>query len=484
MHKPSRAFAFREIHCASGVVTAQSDEFVGLMSLKVIDHAVGHRQPLDKRITDVCKNFIHRIVKALGAHDQLIATGFDRKRLLELHTQLLTSLRWSRTSSLRDHPSTPLAIQYLVLHLSNVLQRCSNAMNDNDVDDSRAGKAKNPGYGDEGGWEDDLEDDPLLKTNLLQPQFTEYAIQILLFLGAPSLNNDDARYTLNNDDVRCTPSEADIVINAILRFRDRITANEDLIHTLYAIGHVLSRSVLMDDDRLRPVTPFFTRALHSSSSEMVATAYRVLNDIGEMLWESEDTSRSSPALVAAPLVAVSANTERFTQGSVRGLTGWLAASVREDSWLAVSIDEASAQSLFISQLYGREQEDERHPKDWSRATVWSIAYVFFSRWSATLSTRASSSNRDAAGASEKPMRFFAIIFTFIQHVFLLRPSAALFFGLDVACETLIQRAKAWKGARAQRLGRYSDLAEHSELGDLPMRWRHGGLTQEQAKLGT
>ncbi|KAG8857010.1 hypothetical protein FRB96_005940 [Tulasnella sp. 330] len=357
------------------LATSRSDGFISVMCLEVINHAAEHRQPLDRRIRD---DLVHHVVKAIEVHDGRIATGFDRKRLLELHTQLLMNFQRSRTPSFRDHPSTPWAIRCLILHLSKALQRYSNASHADD-DDSPVEESAHPGYSDVGGWEDKLEDDPPIKTNLLQTEPMEYAFQLLLCLGAPSLNNHGTRYTMG---------EADIVINAIIRFRDSITVNEDLIHTLYAIGHVFNHNVILDGDLLRPVVPFFTRPLYSSAAEVIAAAYRVLNGIGERSWETEETAKSYPALVmeaglasaiirslaknlgrSTSAVSGSVNSGPLMNDSVKALTRWLAASVPEDSSLAVLIDEAATQSLFISLSHGREQDGEAFHGDWIKATT-------------------------------------------------------------------------------------------------------------------
>ncbi|KAG9033990.1 hypothetical protein FRB95_013963 [Tulasnella sp. JGI-2019a] len=63
---------------------------------------------------------------------------------------------------------------------------------------------------------------------------------------------------------------------------------------------------------------------------------------------------------------------------------------------------------------------------------------------------------------------FLFIADFVQRVFLLRPMAALFFGLDLVCEGLIRRVKVWeeKAARKRDVDKQDIRRQEAELATL------------------
>ncbi|KAG8853648.1 hypothetical protein FRB96_008065 [Tulasnella sp. 330] len=376
------------------LATVYSAQFVGLMCLDIIDYALGHQQPLDQRIRYVWsartgKNLARHMVKDFEAHDRRIATGFNRKRLLGLHTQLLINHRRSRTSSLRDHTSIPSFTRDLVIHLSNVLQQCFDAPHDDKATDPNTGSTSPP----------------------------PYAVQLLLYLGSPSLNSQNASYTME---------EANIVIKGVIQFQDRMAADENLIHTLHTIGQVLGHSVSAATDLFRSVVPFFLRALHSASTEMVTTAYHVLNNIGDRSCykESDRTSLTAGKRLEHRMHLLEAMEFNFSVTVTPG-NGDANGACREP---AVRDTVMRALNFYI---------------------VNRLAFI----------------HRD-----ETNVEIFIFIFTFVQHTFLLRPSAALFFELDLASDILIKRVKAWIDDAQDHRSTSNDGLEDPELENLQQCW--------------
>ncbi|KAG8875646.1 hypothetical protein FRB98_007680 [Tulasnella sp. 332] len=326
----------------------------------------GHCREPAKHILNqaTVKNLARHMVEAFGAHDRRIATGFNHKRLLEL-------------------PRNPAKL----------------------------------GLEDAGEWESGLENDPLVKTSLLHTQFIEYAVQLLLYLGSPSLNSQNVSYTME---------EANIVIKGVIQFQDRMAADENLIHTLHTIGQVLGHSISAATDLFRSVVPFFLRALHSASTEMVTTAYHVLNNIGDRSYykESDRTSLTAGKRLEHRIHLLEAMEFNFSVTVTPG-NGDANGACREP---AVRDTVMRALNFYI---------------------VNRLAFI----------------HRD-----ETNVEIFIFIFTFVQHTFLLRPSAALFFELDLASDILIKRVKAWIDDAQDHRSTSNDGLEDPELENLRQCW--------------
>ncbi|KAG8871279.1 hypothetical protein FRB97_008827 [Tulasnella sp. 331] len=297
--------------------------------------------------------------------------------------------------------------------------------------------ARNPaklGLEDAGEWESGLENDPLVKTSLLHTQFIY----------------QNASYTME---------EANIVIKGVIQFQDRMAADENLIHTLHTIGQVLGHSVSAATDLFRSVVPFFLRALHSASTEMVTTAYHVLNNIGDRSWYDSDSPKSTPPLVMeAELASV----------VLRSLAKNLG---HNTSAVTNPANSEIARRCYGPHLLDYQRLSAKTYKESDRTSLTAGKRLehrmhLLEAMEFNFSVTVTPGNGDANGACREPavrdtvmralnfyivnrlafihrdetnVEIFIFIFTFVQHTFLLRPSAALFFELDLASDILIKR---------------------------------------------
>lgn len=234
--------------------------------------------------------------------------------------------------------------------------------------------------------------------------------------------------------------------------------------------------------------PIFTRALRSTSAKIVANACRVLNTLGVRSWAEVDRPLWSPPLIigaelgsavlrricesrllAAAFDADSNNAERLKPEDVQDLFCWLVASIRTEPSLAPMIDESVVMSLFVSELskFIRAEEVYDCPPNY----MWRMVHLFLSRWHATLAVASLSGNQDVEDQICEPAlcddvlrtivayafkglnhisrdvtnaEMFSFLFTFARRAFSVRPDAALFFGLDLACEMLMETLETWR----------------------------------------
>ncbi|KAG9027458.1 hypothetical protein FRB95_007758 [Tulasnella sp. JGI-2019a] len=313
-----------------------------------------------------------------------------------------------------------------------------------------------------------------------------YITQLLLFLCSFA---DYARYTL---------PETDTLIDVVTKVQAWFVTDVDVMHALGIIKHVISKqsdtgmiSSANLAHRFNLVSSILTRALGSTSHHVSDAACGVLAAFGDMAWEDIDTPRIDPGLLIVPRFGFAAlrslgrtlpeDWVRYKERD-RPLSRWLAASIRSDTALAITLDEFSITSLFLSRLPREQQLAEN-------STIRNIAYLFLKRWHATTAldpNRApemtESSMRAVAEYTLKYLsdfhhdtigiEMFVFIAAFIQQAFLLRPAAAAFFGLDLACEGLIQRTKVWEEqvARSRDVFGADTAGAEAELATLVPGW--------------
>ncbi|KAG8871472.1 hypothetical protein FRB97_008655, partial [Tulasnella sp. 331] len=122
-----------EIICADGPLVMNDERFddalVSLICLEIVELADGERLSSRQRVKDIWaardeSNVLTFMRRALDAHDRLMATNYDRRALLKLHTQLLSSFRyfhWSNTKH-SDLPEVDDFLSIAIQHLGALLR--------------------------------------------------------------------------------------------------------------------------------------------------------------------------------------------------------------------------------------------------------------------------------------------------------------------------------------------------------------------------
>ncbi|KAG9032629.1 hypothetical protein FRB95_001139 [Tulasnella sp. JGI-2019a] len=439
--------------------TVHQDAIINMLCLEVIDLAAGSQPSLDQRVGDVRvaqngENVVDHIMKAVEAHDRQISHGVGRRGLLLYHTEVL---RYCRSSRLGRGSETHA--QAIKEHLSRVIAHCRLTTDD------PIPVTEVEGWWKLLGWKERLSKDPLLPVERLQTELTAYATQLLLYLVA--LLSDNYQHGFTSED-------APTLVDAVTKLQGRVVTDMDLAYVLKAIDLVISSGMITNlTQRFESVSPILTRAFGSTSDNVLDAAWGVLAAFGDMAWRDIDKPKTdaefllTPEFGSAALRSLSRLLIDWSSNRHRPLCLWLAASIRLDTVLATTFDESTITSMFVSRLLGT--LENKAEGDWN--TMWNIAYTFLKTWHSTapntvsFDTEKSLAMGDAAlkslvGYAENRLcdirhdttnvEIFVLIADFVQKAFLLRPTAALFYRLDIACERLIQRTKVWEEDMARK----------------------------------
>ncbi|KAG9029715.1 hypothetical protein FRB95_004964 [Tulasnella sp. JGI-2019a] len=475
--------------------TGYQDSLISLICLEIVDLAGKWWQPLDQWdqwIKDIWSarngtNMANYIIRTLEAHDRLILEGVDCENLLQYHTQVLQHFRSSPGAASRSEYSDTV-VRTIIQHLSRVLVRC------HPVHDYRIASFVGPPRASANDdWEEQLSGNLLVKAEKLQAELIAYVTELLLCFCCISQADNSLRY--NSDAI-------DTVVNGIAKVQVRFVTDVDIIDALHAIRTVISTqsgpsSANYTDlaHRFHSVYPLLIRALDSTSEQVSDAACDVLAAFGDMAWGNIHTPRMDPGLLLSPEIgsAILRSLGRLPKhwSSTGGtISRWLAASIQLDATLATSFDESGTTSLLTSSLLWMDEQSFRFLY---KETVQNVAYLFLKRWHLKATNRAYPEMENASEMADTAMRSLAqyvqkylttyhrdtitgeiliFIASFVQQAFLLRPAAAAFFGLDLACEALIQRTKRWDDVLAAR--RDSETVdtteEEAELAVLALGW--------------
>ncbi|KAG8996793.1 hypothetical protein FRB94_008020 [Tulasnella sp. JGI-2019a] len=438
--------------------TVHQDPIINMLCLEVIDLVQGSQWPLDQRVRDVQLardgvNVVDYITHTIVAHGRHIANSVDRRGLLRYHTEVLRYCRSAHGLG-RDSRIHAEAIRE---HLLDIIVYCR-ITHDDLTPTTEVGEAWTLWS-----WEDRLLEDPLVQIETIQVEFLAYAAQLLLYLVTLFSDDHHDGYTF------FTSEDATTLVDAVAKLQGRVVTNMDVARVLKAIDLVVLGQLSTLEDlprRFNSICPILTRAFRSTSEDVLDAAHGALAAFGAMAWESSDTAKTSPKLFLAPefgsaaLRSLSKPPKDWSSDRDRPLSCWIAASIRSDVALATIFDEPSTTSLFVSRLSGT-LEKGRSYNDW--ATMWNVAYLFLKQWhlaalNTVLSLNASTTPAmtDAVIKSlvayvQKELwgihhdttnvEMFIFIADFVQQAFVLRPAAALLFGLDRSCEGLMQNTK-------------------------------------------
>ncbi|KAG9037817.1 hypothetical protein FRB95_004104 [Tulasnella sp. JGI-2019a] len=472
--------------------TARRDFIFNLLCLEVIDLAQGLQRPLEQRSRDVWSTrgggTVGYVTKTVEAHDRLISRGVDRRGLLAYHTEVLKNYRSSHTF---------VGIRLLDVHAEAIRRHLSRVLAYRPPGDQTPAIAvKSVWEGQPSSWEERLSQDPLIQVEILQAELMAYGTQLLFCLVPLWIDDHRHWYT---PDTRFTPEEAGKLVDDVSKLQAGFITDLDIAHALKAIDLVVSGlpdTLSNLTQCFNSICPLLTRAFESTSDNVSDFACGVLSAFGDMAWEEIDRPKTNLGLLltlefaSAALRSLCRSIEIWSRRNDRALIRWLAASIRSDAALATNLDESNITSLFTSKVSGISEEEHLAGDQF---TMWYVAYLFLKRWHSTLPNTISLDTPSAPGVADAVMEtlssysqtylstcdwditnveLFAFIAAFIQQAFILRPSAALFFRLDLASEGLGHRTKVWAKDLARRWGVDGmDIAgEEAKLATLALGW--------------
>ncbi|KAG9023047.1 hypothetical protein FRB95_013798 [Tulasnella sp. JGI-2019a] len=271
----------------------------------------------------------------------------------------------------------------------------------------------------------------------------------------------------------------------------------DVSHGIRVISEVWKKEHILNlypeiDGSLLPasVSHILTRALQTTSGNILEATHEVLATLGSAAWsEIDDHNIASPLLLPPQLAravhdSLIGSQDSPTPATESHIWRWLVASVRSDTTLATAFSGASVSGGFVSAL-----------QKWTAATTHkqtrrNVAYCFLKRWHATgldvvfLDVDQAPTMSDAAmkalaeyvntslqyeSQSRISCEMFGLVATFVREAFRLRPEAALLCRLDDTCEGLIQRTKDWEES-VKTTSRRDTRREEAQLEILRSEW--------------
>ncbi|KAG8890698.1 hypothetical protein FRB98_006202 [Tulasnella sp. 332] len=298
-----------------------SDALFSLVCLEIMDLGIGARRPRIKRLRDAQDarnefNISAAICGALRVQDTLLQTGHDRRRLLELHTELLAAFRCFHSRSLSDHEEEfingSFRMSIVIPHLSRILSflksdatsLASTASRDETgvTQDMRtSSKQECEPRIRLGGWEYRLSRSPA-RIEVLREELKVYAIQLLLCLSLKGLFAQGSY-------PRISASNALVIMDGVVTLADEVTTDADManllkilwISSLSLIGkqsdHNSSKSA--DLSAYARIIPFVLCSLSDmhTSPEVFQEAYRLLQTMGHEAAASDHVLEAPSPLV-------------------------------------------------------------------------------------------------------------------------------------------------------------------------------------------
>ncbi|KAG8855296.1 hypothetical protein FRB96_007094 [Tulasnella sp. 330] len=346
-----------EIISADGPLVMNDQRFddvlVSLICLEVVELADGERPSPRQRVKDIWaardKSSVLTFMKrAVDAHDRLMATDVDRRALLKLHTQLLSSFRyfhWSNTKH-SDLLEVQDFISVAIQHLGTLL-RVLSAGGPTIGPIKRAATFQFPTAAFElpsieqpvtDGeperkvvflkydtheprtfintrllpWKGKLRQNPTVGVDNLQSEIQTYTKELLLSLGLQDML-DGRQYDFNQAGATAM---LDIALK-VLEVEGSIITETDMISLLRILSSTFPNLGADDEDPwpdsgvrfpkqellasyLHEFTPFIRRVLGSDSPRVLAAASRLLDAIGHGAWSKTFTPNSGHATVIIP----------------------------------------------------------------------------------------------------------------------------------------------------------------------------------------
>ncbi|KAG8982698.1 hypothetical protein FRB93_007919 [Tulasnella sp. JGI-2019a] len=328
--------------------------------------------------------------------------------------------------------------------------------------------------------------------------------------------------------------KADLLVGFVNRLQPDITTDEDVTSVLGLLRLAFLTYQDHSDDRtcftrrraaLLLVTPVVIRALKSTSRDVSGAAHLFLGRVGSTSWSKwyefaghghyrHLSLATEPALGSLIITGLGDCFKHATTSNLSGLTRWLVASTRLVPSLALSFTGSDIVSLFVNDIKALQQQSA--PDEWRRSMMFDLTFLFLTTWDTTFSpTLPADMVKEASGldrtfatsdeAFDTLMRYileegpalrrdsYTVLelvqhaYAFIEYAFLFRPTAALSFNLDVACDLLLEHTAGWRsnprrGDRVEDMGLLRGRAKRAHTNMREPRdmtgsgwWKFGGL---------